>query len=304
MPEVPDVTAWIVRPRPHHINRIEEFLSGGFIATGWPRLGNLSRQPPEQIRRVLRRAYPEYDAHALGHATGQLDRLVNQMAGGDYVLISDRELGSALYIGEVSGDYRYERSKDNDVDGYPHQRPVRWLAGRSAVPLGELSQDLRQSLKAHQPITRTNGEDVRRYVREHVTGGPLADMRLSTVEDDQFDSALEGELVHLLKLHRKRDRRLRLAKIRQVLRQRNGRLACEVPRCGFDFAAVYGLLGLGYAQVHHKKPLSSLHEEEEVRLEDLIIVCANCHVMIHRGGDCRSVAKLIGPGRGGRKGLQ
>lgn len=37
----------------------------------------------------------------------------------------------------------------------------------------------------------------------------------------------------------------------------NGRLCCEVPRCGFDFAKGYGDLGEGYAQIHHLEALGS-----------------------------------------------
>lgn len=53
--------------------------------------------------------------------------------------------------------------------------------------------------------------------------------------------------------------------------------------CGFDFEKVYGEVGKGYIEVHHKKPLSSLDEAVVIDVkEDLITVCANCHRMIHR----------------------
>ena len=59
-------------------------------------------------------------------------------------------------------------------------------------------------------------------------------------------------------------------------------LRCEV--CGFDFGEAYGELGAGYIEVHHKKPVS-----EGVRMtdlnNDLVMLCANCHRMIHRGKD-------------------
>ena len=40
-------------------------------------------------------------------------------------------------------------------------------------------------------------------------------------------------------------------------------------------------LGEGYIHVHHRVPLHFTGEIEN-KLEDLILVCANCHVMIHR----------------------
>ena len=66
-----------------------------------------------------------------------------------------------------------------------------------------------------------------------------------------------------------------------------------VSKCGFDFEAVYGELGRDYAQVHHLKPLADRTKPSQTKLDDLAVVCANCHAMIHRGGKCRPLDKLI-----------
>jgi hypothetical protein len=106
--------------------------------------------------------------------------------------------------------------------------------------------------------------------------------------------ALEGELRMRYSRHRNRERWLRDGKIEAAISTTSdGRLCCEVPGCGFDFEAVYGGLGRRYAQVHHLLPLSSADELRETRLEDLAIVCANCHVMIHRDGQSRPLDGLI-----------
>ena len=53
--------------------------------------------------------------------------------------------------------------------------------------------------------------------------------------------------------------------------------------CGFNYESVYGPRGRDYIEVHHIKPLSSLNEQVEVNpATDLIVVCANCHRIIHR----------------------
>lgn len=109
---------------------------------------------------------------------------------------------------------------------------------------------------------------------------------------DEDLGAMEGELRWQFVLHRRRERRLRDQKIADVLR-RTGRLRCEVEGCGFDFCEVYGDLGKGYAQVHHTKPLGSRDGEERTTLDDLAVVCANCHAMIHVGGQCRPLHNLI-----------
>lgn len=56
--------------------------------------------------------------------------------------------------------------------------------------------------------------------------------------------------------------------------------------CGFDFEKAYGELGKDYIEVHHIVPLASRNEEIQVNpATDLIVVCANCHRMIHRKRD-------------------
>ncbi len=103
---------------------------------------------------------------------------------------------------------------------------------------------------------------------------------------------LEGAQVQRLMTHRRREQRLRDAKIQEALGDRAS-LVCEVPGCGFDFERIYGSVGRGYAQVHHRFPLSESDEETQTTLADLAVVCANCHAMIHRGGENRPLHGLI-----------
>jgi predicted HNH restriction endonuclease len=122
-----------------------------------------------------------------------------------------------------------------------------------------------------------------------ISGG-LLDASITPAEDDE---GFEGEVKKRLVKHRNRERKKRTQKIAEALRK-NNRLICEVPRCGFDFHERYGELGVGFAEVHHKKPLSEAPRKGMVvKLTDLAIVCANCHRMIHYGGQCRSLDNLI-----------
>jgi predicted HNH restriction endonuclease len=126
---------------------------------------------------------------------------------------------------------------------------------------------------------------------EGLTRGALSEIKVGPAEDDEGH---EGELKRLLVRHRKREHKLQLKKIADVMQKNYGHLVCEVPRCGFDFHARYGELGFGFAEVHHKKPLSEApHRGRSVRLSDLAVVCANCHRMIHHNGQCRALDGLI-----------
>ena len=56
---------------------------------------------------------------------------------------------------------------------------------------------------------------------------------------------------------------------------------CKV--CGFNFEKYYGIHGANYIEVHHIKPISQLIDEEQIDPKhDLIVLCANCHRMVHR----------------------
>ena len=114
----------------------------------------------------------------------------------------------------------------------------------------------------------------------------------SAAFDDEV-SALEGEVRRRLILHRRRKRSLRAAKIASALRKNGGRLRCEVPGCRFDFWAVHGEIGRNYAHVHHLEPLGQRSQPRRTSLDDLAIVCANCHAMIHVGGACRDMESLV-----------
>ncbi len=57
---------------------------------------------------------------------------------------------------------------------------------------------------------------------------------------------------------------------------------CQV--CGFDFEEFYGDIGAGYIEVHHLCPLSEQKTEHIATIEDVAVVCANCHRVLHRNG--------------------
>ncbi|MEJ2866734.1 HNH endonuclease [Actinomycetospora sp. OC33-EN08] len=101
-----------------------------------------------------------------------------------------------------------------------------------------------------------------------------------SIEDpDLLDvSANEGSAVLRAHLRRERSASLRRRKIADARRQ--GReIACEA--CGFNFETTYGDRGADYIECHHRTPL---HESGPVRtrLDDLALICSNCHRMIHR----------------------
>lgn len=69
----------------------------------------------------------------------------------------------------------------------------------------------------------------------------------------------------------------------------------ECRGCGLRFEDVYGELGAGYIQVHHRVPVSKLGHNYIVNpVTDLVPVCANCHAMLHRTDPPGNVEALRG----------
>jgi len=112
---------------------------------------------------------------------------------------------------------------------------------------------------------------------------PLPDVEQTLV------SVSEGRKKFVTHLRRERRSQIVTAKKEQALKETGG-LRCEV--CGFDFKEKYGKLGEGFAEAHHKMPLSVVEDEAETSLDDLAIICSNCHRMIHRTNPMESIEQL------------
>lgn len=138
--------AWLIRPFPHGKERLAEFLEHGIVAIGWPKIGDLMGKSKGQLKEILSGPPYKYDGLRLGNAYASIDIFVNQMQKEDLLLIPN---GDDIYFGEITGEYHYDSSTDNDEDGYPHQREVKWL---TTIPISRqlLSKELRYSLKVHR----------------------------------------------------------------------------------------------------------------------------------------------------------
>lgn len=106
----------------------------------------------------------------------------------------------------------------------------------------------------------------------------LDDGELTDGSGSEVAAALEGRVLRRLVAVRERDPKLRQTKILRSRAER-GHIACEI--CEFDFEVVYGALGEGFIHVHHVVPLH-FSGAVETKLDDLVLLCANCHQMIHR----------------------
>ncbi|RXJ13456.1 HNH endonuclease [Bacillus albus] len=94
-------------------------------------------------------------------------------------------------------------------------------------------------------------------------------------EEDDFPEGKEK-----FRLHRYRERNNKLVKqAKERFIQVHGRLYCEA--CGMDFESIYGNRGRDFIEAHHRRPISEMKNDETTKIEDLAMLCSNCHSMIH-----------------------
>lgn len=100
---------------------------------------------------------------------------------------------------------------------------------------------------------------------------------------------IEGRRRQRLHWYKERDPRIVRLKKQQSLEQ-HGLLRCEV--CSFVFKTAYAPLGDLFIECHHTIPIASLKEGHETKLEDLALLCSNCHRMIHSASHLLTVEQL------------
>lgn len=97
-----------------------------------------------------------------------------------------------------------------------------------------------------------------------------------TEDDIEFSEGKEMLRKHVL---RERNHKL-VYEAKKTFKEKHGKLCCEV--CDFVFEDKYGKIGEDFIEAHHIKPISEMTENEKTKISDLVMVCSNCHRMLHR----------------------
>ena len=92
--------------------------------------------------------------------------------------------------------------------------------------------------------------------------------------DEEYETRTEGGQRVVVSTKSERDPELR----KQAIRIHG--YSCM--SCSFNFEEFYGEIGKGFIEVHHIVPLSKAGKRETNPETDLIVLCANCHRMVHR----------------------
>jgi 5-methylcytosine-specific restriction protein A len=157
-------------------------------------------------------------------------------------------------------------------------------SGRVGLPRGNKEEaviwaDFADDLDRLQQVARA----IRAGVDE------IAETGTEPITAELQPDAEEGRLLTVLHLRRERNQRL-VEKRKEAALQSSGSLRCEA--CDFDFTERYGDHGHGFIEAHHVQPLHTLTEPTRTKPEDLALLCANCHRMVHRNKTWLSLDEL------------
>ncbi|AWK50544.1 hypothetical protein DIC82_05615 [Clostridium beijerinckii] len=110
------------------------------------------------------------------------------------------------------------------------------------------------------------------------------------IQDLDIIEGLEGQEQLILHLKRERNTRF-MKKCKQLFALNDKYLHCQI--CNFSFYEKYGDIGINFIEGHHIYPISELKLETKIKSTDILMVCSNCHRMIHRTYPCLTKEMLI-----------
>jgi hypothetical protein len=260
---------WVVAPYlaelPDDWEKVWHFdLQIGVISIGWGILEDASKYDKKRLRTKIGRTLT-------GESPGNMTRILNmvwnfyhEIKPGD-IVISRRGRKIIAAVGTVTKTAYYDPKKSTRVQAqyqFPNFIGVRW----HDTPRDKEFDHLVFGMQTLYEISKA------KYTE-------LVEPDSTLLPEEDEEGFPEGKEVY--RLHRSRERNPKVTEAAKRKRiEQDPLLRCEI--CGFSFVEAYGQLGQGFAEAHHAVPISQQLGEIETRVEDIALVCSNCHRMLHR----------------------
>lgn len=205
---MPDTTIWGVHMGAEHGDAP---LKQGYVAIGWPELGNLTAIGPsrDSFKAAYLKANPGAKPGNVAVSAGVPFRFAVEIKVGDLVVYPSKS-DRMVNIGRVAGNYRYDPARPL----YPNERPVTWLkqlprAGFSQTALNEIGSAItlfRVSTTADEFTAALSGEafeptDIDEVSAERVTAQveeSTEDFVVKRLKSAQTPYQFEQFVAHLL----------------------------------------------------------------------------------------------------------
>lgn len=193
------------------------------------------------------------------------------------------------YYKKIFREY-YEKIDDSDAR-QSHFVGVKWLHKK---PIFMQDADLKKKISKNATMIELSKEEALRIFKQtgidpaeylRTSNETIKPLEVEIKEIEEIENilaktqikdteVLEGEGEYREVLWRYRNRRIINEK------KSNSDYTCEI--CNFNFKEKYGNIGNMYIVVHHLNPIGLREEATPTSLEDLILVCDNCHRMLHK----------------------
>lgn len=156
--------------------------------------------------------------------------------------------------------------------------------GLAVAAFRELSAQFRQVLENH-PEVRMALDEPTLEIETEEDAAPAGAPALDDLSADET----KRRLVSHYRIER--DRKIAREKVARF-KAEHGTVHCEA--CAFSFDEVYEDYAKGVIDVHHIRPLASLLPNTMTKLSDLMLLCPNCHRVVHRKKTPLTPAELGG----------
>jgi predicted HNH restriction endonuclease len=188
------------------------------------------------------------------------------------------------FVGYV--DMSMEDYIPGNLDGRDTTPVISRLLGYNPNPSHELEKLFRQYCQAIgvEWMKKGTANATRKYWDISKENGSL----LSLPQEGSYE---EGGIAMRMHLARERDPRV-IHEAKAKFKTIHGCLYCEA--CEFNYQDKYGALGEDFIEGHHTIPVSNMQPGYKTQAKDIVMVCANCHRMIHRKKPWLTLAEIRG----------
>lgn len=226
------------------------------------------------------------------HIIQNLENLEYYLTEGDEIQMNQAnqliKRGTCFIAYQIDNELRFSPSRfvgyyDNTIE--KHQRSTTKHGGitNSAIskilhsnPLNDDQLDSEYIKYCHKlgirPSEKGSFGVKRKFWKFHLKN----DFQNNITLGDEFP---EGRIVERKHIARERNKKL-IAEVKVNFRSKYGDLYCQV--CEFNFENVYGEIGQNFIECHHTLPVSEMPDGHKTKVEDMAVLCSNCHKMIHR----------------------
>ena len=200
---------------------------------------------PEQteLRTVLDDFYPTFPSSKLASWSDQIWSFAHDIQQKDWIIVPSK-LSPVLHVGEVTGEYTYEK---NNSDPYYHSREIKWV--EKDIPRGYFPTDILYQLGGFKDVF--NADAVEKVFHT------MADNEWAQTKDDETSYEQMNELIALLQeisrdqiaqLIRTKFRGHRLAKLVKALMEAKGYTAHmgSTDEAGSDLDILAARGGMGF----------------------------------------------------------